>query len=231
MRGTFSTGLHGLDDLLGGGLREHHITFFFGPGGSGKTNLLLWLAARALSIGGKVYWIETAGIPIQRLAHMSHGQEIDGEKTLNRLQVQKVRSLRTQEAAINQACILSAKTSLRPAMIIVDSLTEFVRLHIRTNREPWALQSLSMQMSYLREAARSPGVMVSTSGQTWIDYTTGRVLPVAERTLEGWEDVRIEMQRTSINPTIIALRSTLKTECKSSECSLRLTSDGFQSVK
>jgi circadian clock protein KaiC len=51
---NLSSGLPGLDELLGGGLQRGTATLFSGPPGSGKSNLALTYAAKAASQGEKV---------------------------------------------------------------------------------------------------------------------------------------------------------------------------------
>ena len=55
------TGCDGIDDLLGGGLRQGQVTEITGPSASGKTQLCLSAAASAAALGHRVVYVDTTG--------------------------------------------------------------------------------------------------------------------------------------------------------------------------
>ncbi len=56
-----STGLEKLDELLGGGIKNGIITDIFGASSTGKTQLVLQIAANSLSQGGTILYQDTTG--------------------------------------------------------------------------------------------------------------------------------------------------------------------------
>ena len=55
------TGCDGVDDLLGGGLRQGQVTELTGEAGTGKTQLCLSAAASAAALGHRVVYVDTGG--------------------------------------------------------------------------------------------------------------------------------------------------------------------------
>ena len=67
-----------LDNLLGGGIESSSITEVYGEAGSGKTNFCLQ-AARELALkGGKVAYIDSEGVSLERLEQLC--QDYDHKK-------------------------------------------------------------------------------------------------------------------------------------------------------
>ncbi|WP_304515764.1 ATPase domain-containing protein, partial [Candidatus Nitrosotalea sp. FS] len=65
-----STGLLGLDDLLGGGVRHGTIIDIFGPGGSGKTQLAMQISLNSLRDGTVLYQDATGGFRPERMLQL-----------------------------------------------------------------------------------------------------------------------------------------------------------------
>ncbi|OQO05432.1 hypothetical protein B0A48_09201 [Cryoendolithus antarcticus] len=54
------TGIHGLDDALGGGIEVGKVTELWGPIGAGKTAIALATATHAMEPSGTVVWLDTS---------------------------------------------------------------------------------------------------------------------------------------------------------------------------
>ncbi|MDE1770208.1 MAG: recombinase RecA, partial [Thaumarchaeota archaeon] len=65
-----STGLLGLDDLLGGGIASGTIIDIFGPGGSGKTLLTIQISLNSLRDGIVLYQDTTGGFRPERMLQL-----------------------------------------------------------------------------------------------------------------------------------------------------------------
>lgn len=75
-----STGVSGLDEVLGGqGFRRHHVHFVQGPSGSGKTTLALQFLMEGARLGERSLYIGTSESEeeIEQVAH-SHGWSLKG---------------------------------------------------------------------------------------------------------------------------------------------------------
>ena len=67
-----SSGSSEFDEWLNGGYDTDVITVFYGPAGSGKTNLCLIAAAEQAALGKKVVFIDTeGGFSVERLRQLA----------------------------------------------------------------------------------------------------------------------------------------------------------------
>lgn len=61
-----------IDEILGGGVEKGTITQFYGPPGSGKTNIAIKLAVEVAKRGKKVIFIDTeGGLSIERVKQIA----------------------------------------------------------------------------------------------------------------------------------------------------------------
>lgn len=61
-----------IDKILGGGVEKKGITQFYGPPGSGKTNIAIKLAVETARKGKKAFFIDTeGGISVERIRQVS----------------------------------------------------------------------------------------------------------------------------------------------------------------
>lgn len=228
MSRTISTGLEQLDLALDGGLPHHEIAFIHGPGGSGKSTLLAWLAVQMIRAGGQVVWVDTEGFPVDRFLGLSRAHGLSVSDVLDRLQLRRAKNLEDQVQAVEKACVLSERMHYNTTiLVVVDSFTGLFRLSIGTRLEQSALQSLATQMSLLTEASRIPNIFLAVSGQTWTDAATERNRPIGERTLDGWPDVTIRVDRMQNGDRLLTVD---RIGTKSQGVLLQIAAHGLQAV-
>ncbi len=139
---TFAqTGIAGLDEILRGGLTPGHVYLIEGVPGSGKTTLAVQFALEGARVGERVLYV-TLSETCQDLhnAAASHGWKLDG---IECLEILLGGELGDHEAAptmyhpaeieLGQTLqqIKAAVQRLKPARVVVDSLTE-IRLQAQT---------------------------------------------------------------------------------------------------
>lgn len=182
-----STGSRPLDRLLGGGLSSKIVTQFYGPAGSGKTNVCLTtLVANARQ--KRVALIDTeGGFNQTRLEQIAGGFK---ERVLKNTVLLEPTSFEEQKKAVGDA--LRAK----PALIIADSMTYLYRLELdwakatKTNRE------LSRQLQELVAYARTTGTPVLVTNQVYTDIDRGTVEPVGGDVLRYASKAIVELAKT-----------------------------------
>lgn len=139
------TGLEKLDYILGGGLREGTITDIFGPGGSGKTQLALQIAANALSEGGSVLYQDTTGsFRPERLIEILSSKGL-GANLLDNVAVGRITNTAEQ---INSLSKIESGFSL----VIIDNITDLFSFEY--SKEDQMLEKTTKFAKYMRQLSQ-----------------------------------------------------------------------------
>ena len=110
-----STGNLEFNQFLDGGYEKDVITTFYGPAGSGKTNLCMLAAVDAAKKGKKVIFIDTeGGFSVDRL------KQLTSEEVLQNILLMKATSFSEQQEVFNKLLDEVNKEGL--GLIIVDSI-------------------------------------------------------------------------------------------------------------
>jgi circadian clock protein KaiC len=148
-----STGVAGLDDILGGGLPTSHLYLIEGTPGSGKTTLGLQFLRRGVEDGEKGLYItlsETAA-ELHTVA-ASHGWSLDGVEVFE-LVTEEGLSPESEQSILHPAevelgettrGVMAAVERLQPTRVVFDSLSEMRLLAqnpLRYRRQVLALKS------------------------------------------------------------------------------------------
>ncbi|MDE1826545.1 MAG: recombinase RecA [Thaumarchaeota archaeon] len=111
-----STGLTGLDSLLGGGIAGGIITDIFGPGGSGKTQLAMQICTNA--IHEKIIYHDTSGsFRPERILQLMHARQL-APTLLDNITVARARNTSEQ---INH---LKNISQVNPGLVVIDNITD-----------------------------------------------------------------------------------------------------------
>jgi DNA repair protein RadB len=205
-----ATGIRSLDALLQGGLERGAITELFGEGGSGKTNLCLWVAARVALEGRWVVYVDTEGLSIDRLEQMVRGQGADLPRVVRRLLLTSPKSLEEQERAVERAAALAVDPARKVGLVVIDSATLLYRLQLGMDEESVARQSLSAQLATLLHAGLEAAIPILLTNQVYRDSSTGHFEPIGgsflnhlaktvlrlDRGKEGWRRVVLVKHRS-----------------------------------
>lgn len=198
------TGSIELDKWLQGGYECDIITTFYGPAGSGKSNLCIMAAAQQASKGKKVIYIDTeGGFSITRL------KQITPEIIAKNIILFKATKFYEQCKAFDRLLDLVAKNP-HVGLIIADSLTMLYRLELGEasqeqdkERVDIINRALIKQLRILTEIARRKNIAVLVTNQVYSeflsreDFEAGkekRVVMVAGDILKYWSKCIIELQ-------------------------------------
>ena len=128
-----STGIAGLDDILGGGLPSKHLYLIEGSPGSGKTTLGLQFLRRGAQEGEKGLYITLSETAAElRTVAASHGWSLKGVEVFE-LVTEEGLSPESQQSILHPAevelgettrGVMSAVERLKPARVVFDSLSE-----------------------------------------------------------------------------------------------------------
>lgn len=148
-----STGIAGLDDVLGGGLPADHVYLVEGTPGSGKTTLGLQFLRRGVELGEKGLYITLSETTSElHTVAASHGWTLDGVEifqlmTEDGLSPDAEQSiLHPSEVELGETTrgIMSAAERVKPARVVFDSLSEMRLLAqnpLRYRRQVLALKA------------------------------------------------------------------------------------------
>lgn len=148
-----STGVPGLDDILGGGLPANHLYLVEGTPGSGKTTLGLQFLRRGVAKGERGLYITLSETAAElRTVAASHGWDLKGvevfelvtEEGLSPESEQSILHPSEVELGETTRGVMAAVERLRPRRVVFDSLSEMRLLAqnpLRYRRQVLALKS------------------------------------------------------------------------------------------
>ncbi len=111
-----STGIDGLDKMLGGGVAGCVITDIFGPSGSGKTQLAMQICVNA--INKKIIYQDTSGsFRPERMLQMMRAKKAAPE-LLNNMIIARITNTSDQIANLEKI------SQLKPALVVIDNISD-----------------------------------------------------------------------------------------------------------
>lgn len=147
------TGIAGLDDILGGGLKRNRVFLFEGSPGTGKTTAALSYLMAGAAAGEKVLYVTLSETePELRDTAASHGWSLEGvevfelvppENLLDEHQQQSLLYSSDLELGETTRMILDAVERAQPSRVVIDSLSEIRLLaqgSLRYRRQVLALK-------------------------------------------------------------------------------------------
>lgn len=186
--GKISTGVFGLDELLGGGLEPKIITQIVGEAGSGKSTLCLLSSLEVLKNGGGVAYIDTEGFSIDRFSQLA------GDKTkefASRIFVLEPDTFEEQGAVLNSVEMLLKQGKVQ--LIVIDSATALYRIEQMESKE--ALSMLSKQMMILLGLAKRFSIPAIITNQVFMDVEKHRLTGLGGTALSHISKVILSVEK------------------------------------
>jgi DNA repair protein RadB len=187
------SGTEVMDWLLEGGYEKGIITTIYGPGGSGKTNLLLLMIANSLK-GQKVIYVDTeSSFSVTRFMQVCK----DYKKALEKITFLKPTTFKEQEDAISK---LEGLINKNIGAIIVDTLTMLYRIDMDDEDNKSVNKSLVNQMRTLLELARKNNIPVIVTSQVYADFEDREKTNVVGGTIvKNMSKCMIELRKSGPN--------------------------------
>jgi len=187
-----------IDGIMGGGVEKGCLTQFYGPPGSGKTNITLNILIQCVKTGNKAVFVDTeGGLSIERFKQIS-GDDFD--VLASNVLIFEPKTFQEQDEALKKVeNLLESEDKID--LVVLDSAVALYRLKegdlTQLNRE------LGKQMGLLSRIARKYHVAVIITNQIYPvfgdDGSTSMIAPVGGTILKYWSKIMVELTRGDIN--------------------------------
>ncbi len=218
-----SAGEKGLNKFLQGGYEKEVVTTIYGPGGSGKT-LLLMLAMQNTSEDEKIIYIDTeGGFSVERLKQISRNHE----EIMNRTTFLNPTNFDEQEEAFNK---LKELINTNVSMVLVDTLTSLYRVEMNSEDNYDLNKRLAKQLHDLVELARNKNIPIIVTGQVYQDFEDPEQLNVVGGTIvQNMSKCLLELRKENNHRKLIVKKHRAIPEGKSFE--FKITGEGIKEVQ
>ncbi|HMK54919.1 MAG TPA: DNA repair and recombination protein RadB [Methanobacteriaceae archaeon] len=213
-----------LDNILGGGVEKGCITQFYGPPGSGKTNISLNLAVQCARNDKKAIFVDTeGGLSIERVKQIS-GQDFD--YVASRVMVLEPSTFEEQDRALKRI-EETLKSGEEVDLLVLDSAVALYRVK---EGDSFSLnQELSKQMGLLMRIARKYNVAVVITNHVYSSFDMeGVVEPVGGTILKYRSKIMIELSRGDLNGERYAVLKRHRSRPEGLRARFRIVDAGLQ---
>ena len=170
-RGKLSTGAHGLDALLDGGIWEKEITEISGGFATGKTQICFQLAVNAQlpkdqgGLAGKVFYIDTEGtFSAKRIGSIAVAMGLDPQSVLKNIFISHAMDSSHQTRLVKTVADMAKEHNIK--LLIVDSIASHFRTdYIGKDQMIERQQRIMQHGSSLTNLARIHGLAVVVTNQ------------------------------------------------------------------
>lgn len=180
---------------MNGGVEQGCLTQFYGPPGSGKTNLVISLLVQCAKNDKKAIFIDTeGGLSIERVKQISgeHFHEFAGK-----IMVFEPTTFQEQDEVLKKIERLIESEGDNVELIVLDSAVALYRLKdgdsAQINRE------LGKQMALLSRIARKHHIAVVITNHIYSVFDReGGVEPIGGTILKYWSKIMVELSRGDV---------------------------------
>lgn len=216
-----------IDKILGGGIEKGSITQFFGPPGSGKTNITISLAVNVALNNRKVIYIDTeGGLSIERVKQMAGN---DFQKVADNIIVFEPTSFSKQIEDLKtiEAWLIGNNEDID--LIILDSAVALYR--VDDGKSPILNKDLGKQMGLLASFARKYNIAILLTNQIYSSFDdegNGNIKAVGGTILQYWSKVIIQLEKGDENSQRIATLQRHRSIGEGKIVDFQITSNGIE---
>ncbi|WBF07962.1 DNA repair and recombination protein RadB [Methanothermobacter thermautotrophicus] len=215
-----------IDRIMGGGVERRTITQFYGPPGSGKTNIAIKLAVETARRGKNTVFIDTeGGLSVERIRQVS-GDIFD--RVADSIIVFEPSSFTEQGEALQRTFSFLKTHGDSTDLVVLDSAVALYRLK-EGNASSFNLD-LGRQMFLLLQMARRFDLAAVITNQIYsITGDGGReyVSPVGGTLLRYWSKVMVELEMGERPGERFAVLRRHRNRLEGSRVGFRIVADGI----
>ncbi|WJI10008.1 DNA repair and recombination protein RadB [Methanobacterium sp. CWC-01] len=213
-----------LDRLLGGGVEKGCITQFYGPPGSGKTNIVLNLAVQCARNGKRSIFVDTeGGLSIERVKQISGP---DFQEVASRILVFEPSTFSEQDQVLKRIEEMF-QSGEKADLLVLDSAVALYRVK---EGDSFSLnQELGKQMGLLLRIARRFNVAVVITNHVYSRFDgDGMVEPVGGTILKYRSKIMVELARGDLNGERFAVLKRHRSRPEGLQTRFRIVDSGLQ---
>lgn len=174
-----------IDKLFNGGIERGCITNFYGPPGSGKTQIAMVIASKLASKGMNVIYLDTeSGFSFERLKQLCNNYE----EAIRKIILMHAYSWEEQKECINKISKIKNANA-----VIVDSIVALWRLEINKENVFIINQELAKQLATLSKLASERSIPVIITNQVYSDLETGEIELSSRNVVKWWSKNLVEL--------------------------------------
>ncbi|MXR52146.1 DNA repair and recombination protein RadB [Halovenus sp. WSH3] len=191
MTDPIPTGCEPIDRLLGGGFERGAATQIYGAPAAGKSNLVLSAAVEVAASGGSALYIDTEGMPVERLEQLAQPYDTDLDTIASRIIITEAYDFEEQREAVQDAAEFADQVDF----VALDSATGFYRLERTEQDEGDALRAVGRQITHLLSLARKYDLAVAFTNQVYTDPDSDATSGLGGHTLDHWSALILRLDR------------------------------------
>jgi len=213
-----------LDRLLGGGVEKGCITQFYGPPGSGKTNIALNLAVQCARNGKRTIFVDTeGGLSIERVKQIAG---LDFEEVANKIIVFEPSTFSEQDQVLKRVEEMF-QLGEDADLLVLDSAVALYRVK---DGDSFSLnQELGKQMGLLLRIARRFNVAVVITNHVYSRFDgDGLVEPAGGTILKYRSKIMVELARGDLNGERFAVLKRHRSRPEGLQTRFKIVDSGLQ---
>lgn len=207
-----------IDELLSGGVEKGAITNFYGPAGSGKTNLALLFTLSCVK-EGKIAFIDTEGSFSTERFFQLGGQKED----LKNILYNHPKNFKDQTKIVQKLKNTDVK------LIVIDSIVSLYRLEIDKENYTEINKELAKQLSLLSEIAREKKIPIIITNQVY-SVNSDEIELSGRDIVKYWSKCLIELKKVDDNRRVAILRKH-RSLPEGEKIEFQITEDGIEKAK
>jgi len=213
-----------IDAIIGGGIEKGCITQFYGPPGSGKTNIVLKMLIQSAISGKKSVLIDTeGGLSIDRAKQICGD---DFEEIAGNIIVLEPTTFKEQNEALKKIEDRLKNDSSKIDLVVLDSAVALYRLKEGSPSE--INRELGKQMGLLSKIARKYGVAVIITNHIYSLFDEEDTIePVGGTILKYWSKIIIELEKKD-NGERFAVLKRHKSKPEGSKVQFKIVDSGLK---